>query len=136
MKNKPSKLTVAILNALVLTEATKLKKAASKTELINLSFNRLRTQSTDGCIYGQITGNCFNSRATELIEASCKQVITRSDSCTLVTGTLNGDPKKANRREYWSPIEMFIDQPRNKENGNNERLIEFLKDETKTLKLK
>ena len=33
-------------------------------------------------------------------------------------------------------IEIFIDDPRNKENGNNKRLIAFIKGETDVLKLK
>lgn len=136
MSTKPSKLTEAILNALVLDEATKLKENITTDERSYLSFRTLLTSDSTRCVYGQITGSCWSKRAVELIEASCQKVLAPIKGGEGIRGTLNGSPKESNRWNYWSPIEVFIDKPRNQENGNNERLIAFLKDETKTLKLK
>ena len=133
---KPKLPTIAELNALVIAEAKKLKKNATKEELDKLEFNRLNTRNVNKCIYGQMTGYCFNDRAISLIEQSCTKVLTCDNSVDEIRGFLNGSPKKTSREKYWSPIEVFIDRPRNKTNGNNKRLVAFLKGETKTLILK
>jgi len=145
MKKKTA-LTILALNALVLAEAKKLKTNAKSYELAELNFAYLDSQQKDRCIYGQMTGNCFNDRAIELITKSCKRVFTdksadddfKDKRMGAVKGELNGKPKESYsaRMGYWSPIEVFIDMPRNKNNGNNERLVAFLKGETKTLTLK
>ncbi len=129
-------LTIVAMNALVIAEATKLKKNATKNELHSLDISILDTTSVNQCIYGQMTGNCFTSRATELIELSCEKVFKRIFHMEKITGELNGSPKGEHRCFYWSPIELFIDSKRNRTNGNNKRLVDFLKDETQTLKLK
>jgi hypothetical protein len=136
MKDATPKLTNVLLNELVINEATKLKKKAKKAELKQLDFEKLSTQNVTKCIYGQMTGHCFNKRAVELIEASCKRVLKCSITSPYIDGTLNGSPKDSRRDYYWSPIEVFIDRPRNKTNGNNKRLVAFLRDETKELKLR
>lgn len=125
------------LNDLVKDEARKLKKNAKKGELRKLSFRKLEPTSAIGCIYGQATGSCFSTRATELIEAGCKRVYNRADGLYGVNAAeLNGSPKKADRNNYWSPIEVFIAKAGNRLNGNNKVLIDFLKGKTKTLKFK
>lgn len=131
------KTTNKTLNQLVIDEATNLKKNAKKKELANLQFKSLDTQNYQSCIYGQMTGDCFNERAIKLIEKSCERIFLDDEAIEgKITGTLNGCPKKERREKYWSPIEVFIDKKRNKNNGNNKRLIDFLKGKTKTLKLK
>ncbi|MEK6880343.1 MAG: hypothetical protein AABY22_12075 [Nanoarchaeota archaeon] len=132
---KQIRLTIAILNALVIDEAKKLKKNAKNYEIKKLNFERLDTQHVTKCVYGQMTGDCFSDRATELIEGSCKRVIKCAPDGE-IDGTLNGSPKESNRSRYWSPIEVFIDRERNKKNGNNKRLVAYLKGETKELILK
>lgn len=134
-------ITVLEINALVIAEATKLKKNATLYEIANLDFSNLRTASKYNCIYGQMTGNCFSERAVELIEASCKRVFNiniserdKDKKMGKIYGKLNGKP--VTRDEYWSPIEIFIDMERNQNNGNNKRLIDYLKGETKKLTLK
>ncbi len=141
MKNKI--ITVLALNALVMTEAKRLKKNATEAEINKLSFEDLDSSKSHNCIYGQMAGYCFNDRATELIEASCTKVLERvilpkhkDMMAPPILGKLNGSPKKTHRDNYWSPIEMFIDLERNKKNGNNQRLIAYLKGETEMLKLK
>lgn len=138
------RITIKAVNELVIAEATKLKKHATANEIKKLNFATLGTQSETRCIYGQITGSCFSDRATELIGQSCEKVFTNKsrsydfgdERMGEIKGELNGSPKNSVRMDYWSPIEVFIDMPRNHKNGNNERLIAFLRDETKELKLK
>ena len=126
------------LKELVIKEAKKLKKAATLEEIENLNFKQLDPTKESQCIYGQITGSCFNKRAVKLIQASCKRVykIDPYGSGAVPFGELNGSPKKTERGNYWSPIEAFIAIKKNGKNGNNKRLIKFLKGKTKTLKLK
>lgn len=140
-----SKLTIAVLNGLVIEEATKLKKNSTINERERLTFDRLNPSTIGGCIYGQMTGSCFSSRATVLIKKNCKRVLERKPSKNfngggmfdeVLVGELNGSPKTTDRNVYWSPIEVFITQPRNRKNGNNKKLIDFINGESETLELK
>lgn len=138
------KTTVKELNAMVMSEAKKLKKHATKEELASLDFSELGGKNRYNCIYGQTTGDCFSDRAGVLIGKCCSKAFGRE-----ITRTLSGDtfkdvevinPKKESPRynsaySYFSPIEIFIARGVNMYNGNNKRLINFLKGETKTLRL-
>lgn len=125
------------LNKLVIAEAKQLKVNAKKSELKRLNFESLKPNKIDMCIYGQMTSDCNSSRAVKLMELSCEKVYRNTTSVFgNITGVLGGSPKNESRATYWSPIEIFIAKRSNEKNGNNERLIAFLKDETKTLKLK
>ena len=126
----------AELNKLVIAEATNLKKYTTDRERDRLSFERLKTQDRTLCVYGQMTGGCYSDRAIALIEFSCERVFTVVEKGIYLSGKLNGSPIDTYRGHYWSPIEIFIDKKRNKNNGNNERLIAFIKGKTKTLNLK
>jgi len=139
---KKATITVHAMNALVIAEATKLKKNATPEEIADLDFEYLHPSQLDLCVYGQMTGNCFSDRAAELIKLSCKQIfdhnINRKEADAKMGdtyGKLNGKPLD-DRSSYWSPIEVFICMPRNQKNGNNKRLIDYLKGETKKLTLK
>ena len=129
-------LTFTELNNLVTAEVASLKVNATKYEIDRLNFSKLDTTSRSYCVYGQMTGDCFSSRATTLIKQSCERVFKATYGTKLVEGRINGSPSDKNRDDFWSPIEIFIDQPRNKKNGNNERLIKYLKGETDVLNLK
>lgn len=128
-----------VMHNLVKEEAKNLKKHATKKELSNLDFNYLGSESAVRCVYGQMVGNCFHPRAIELIQKSCKRVY-KADKDDIRDCTINGSPKNKVRNHwnnsYFSPIEVFIDQPINKENGNNEKLIKYLKGETTRLNFK
>lgn len=123
--------------ALVREEAENLKKFATKRERSSLDFQNFHARGIDSCIYGQLTGSCFSSRAKTLIKKCARRVYkcmgSRSQSESL-SNRLNGKPGN-NRHEYWSPIEVFISQPHQKNmiNGANERLIKYLKGEIETL---
>lgn len=125
-----------ILNDLVVEEATKLKKKALKRELKNLDFNYLDLESKFNCIYGQMTGNCFSPRATNLIKSCAKRVFHHNHNIAIKNSKLNGSPKKLSRLDFFSPIEVFIDQRINQRNGNNKLLIDFLQGNADELKFK
>jgi hypothetical protein len=124
-----------LMRQLVIEEATNLKKHVSKEELNKLNFDRLNSERIDLCVYGQMTGNCFSERATYLMKTCCKRVY-HTDKGSVRECSVNGSPENINRSYFWSPIEVFIDQYRNQENGNNEQLIKFLKGEIDVLNFK
>lgn len=133
-----------LLKELVIKEAKALKKLATPQELSNLKIENLSTLDRNRCIYGQITGDCFNSRAEELIMDACERVYTPGGVNGPDGAKINGKPEydrfnseeqgAGKRVKYYSPIEVFIDQRSSQTSGNNERLVKFLKGETKTLK--
>ncbi len=120
---------------LVIEEAVNLKNNASLQELSNLNFNTLNPSYSNECIYGQMTGDCFGKRATYLIEKSCELVIEDNIRLghNLISDTV--EPKGVSRYLYFSPIEEFVYTVYNRTNGNNERLVDFLKGKTDKLEL-
>lgn len=134
MKN----ITRAELIPLVIAEAIKLKENSFKYERASLNFDSLDSERPSKCIYGQMTGNCWNNRATTLIEKSCERVITNNPNKSGITGAINGSPIGVDRDFYWSPIESYIylNERNLKFNKQNKVLIDFLKGETDTLVLK
>ncbi len=103
------------LKALVIEEATNLKKYAHADELAKLGFSALEPESAFRCVYGLMTGNCGSERSKNLIE-SCCLVTYKIDQAenNLFNGLeRNGPPKEAGSRniyrlDYLSPIETFI----------------------------
>lgn len=123
------------LKDLVIQEATNLKIHARKDELAKLDIKRLDPESYSGCVYGQITGNCTNKRAIELIGLCCERVYTPGKENyfdTTIGATLNGAPsgRESGRIGFYSPIELYITKKE-----QNDKLVAFLKDETQTLEL-
>lgn len=142
-----AKVERSVLEPLVVAEATSIKKLALKRELKKLDFCSLDADDYQKCIYGQMTGDCFNERAYELIRKSCTSVIDGHDLNGRFKGELldlkehakeNGVEKISEfddnfRYTFFSPIEVFITRKRNRKNGNNAKLIAFLRGETDTL---
>lgn len=129
------------LAPLVIAEADNLKKYATKEEIDRLDFSRLSTIDRNRCIYGQMTGDCYNDRANELIIQCATRVYeTPNGSVNLSTATLNGNPYKISKLRYFSyhsPIEMFITYCRmdtDKDNLNND-LIDYIKGNISELKI-
>lgn len=128
---------------LVLEEAKKLRKLATNTEKDKLNFARLNPESKFSCIYGQMTGDCFSIRATDLIKSACVRVYSKSqpesESNVFVHSNikLNGKPKEegfARCGKWYSPIEVFISKAYAKEDTKSlERLVKFIKGEIKSL---
>ncbi len=107
------------------TEAIELRKHATPEELSKLNFDTLVVDNPNGCIYGQMTGDCKSLRAEELINLCCP-VFYRSEE-------EESDAKETNRAltsrlDALSAIEVFIiAQPQ-----NNKALIKYLRGETKS----
>ena len=127
-----------LMQKLVKEEATNLLKYAKKKELNNLNFENLDSNDKEKCIYGQITGDCFNNRASILVVkcASRVYVYDEEKEDILKNNRINGKPKLEERNRYFSPIEVFIYNKTNQKNGNNKMLVDYLKGERKTLKFK
>ena len=125
-----------LMKQLVIEEATNLKKHALKKELKNLNFNKFNPDHTLSCIYGQIANGCFTPRAVELMKKCASRGYDRESAPKLVDCKINGPIIDLPRSYFWSPIEVFIVQDRNRKNGNNKLLIDFLKGETNELNFK
>ncbi len=119
------------LVTLVKREAKKLIKYATPEERSKLSFGALFPSNIHLCIYGQMTGYCFSNRATDLLNKCIKPYSTDlvDDANSSHSIFLEGTSRD------FSPIEVFISLGTNKVNGNNRKLIEFLKGESDTLDL-
>lgn len=128
------------MKALAMEEAYMLKQHATKEEIGSLRIDRFDPDNYEECIYGQITGNCYSVRALELIKECCTKVYEPKDRTEnlLTNSVLNGKPydieAHSRKYKYHSPIECLII---NDEVGGAcaEKLIAFLKDETKELSL-
>lgn len=116
----------------VIDEATKLKSCATQKELKKLNFNRLRPNDKSRCIYGQMTKNCFNKRATELL--NCCTVPYSSDTGDYIRTRVKSFNDK-NRTDWkydnwvFSAIEFYITQ----DSAKNNNLIDYLKGNKETL---
>lgn len=132
----------------VRAEADALKEHATADELARLDSSELDPSAFEGCIYGQMTGDCTSLRASELIFACCKRYVHNKGivgSFERVSEYVNGETiegvdsaialKNARDKnaclEYLSSIESYIML----EDANNENLIAYLKGETDTLGL-
>lgn len=130
---------------LVKKEASKLKKNATPQEIERLDFQILDPEHKRKCIYGQLTKDCFSTRAHELINKCAERVYEQDRrKVDFSHSRLNGKPKfetnskyeEQERNGHFSPIECFITFKENQDNGNNEAIIDYLKGETKTLTFK
>ncbi len=102
-----------------------------------LDFKGLNPQNSRYCIYGQMTGDCYGARATELVEKCASKVFQDMPNGFDEITNYKVVAKKRGRFNYWSPIEAFIFKSENRGRGNNnETLVKFLKGEIKTLKFK
>lgn len=126
-----------LMQKLVKEEASNLLKYAKKKELNKLDFAQLDPASRSSCIYGQMCGNCDDSRAVKLIVKCASRVYEIIDNGNaLRKNRINGKPEIKNRENYFSPIEVFIYNKTNQNNGNNKMLVDYLKGVRKTLKFK
>ena len=126
-----------LMQKLVKKEAKNLKEKAKKSELNRLNFEELNPNSVFSCIYGQMTGDCMDLRSKSLIVKCASRVYNHDETGdTLRRNKINGVPKIEERNKYWSPIEVFIANQTNQKNGNVKMLVDYLKDERKTLKFK
>lgn len=133
-----------VLLQLVVDEATKLRKHATKKELNNLDYEGLIGESAYDCIYGQLTGDCKSGRAYGLIRKCCTKVYSEEKGNNLRAIDLNGKPKVLSEEGigdrlyyYSSPIENFLVLYKADLFDNSvyvKRLVKFLKGEINELK--
>lgn len=122
-------MTEESLLELVAQEAAAIRKHAIKSELDQLDFNELDPEAADSCIYGQMTGNCFNTRAKELLTL-CAVPFSGSIIYLSPVGDRAFYEDMYLTRDF-SALEYYITQPYAK----NAELIAYLKGETDTLNL-
>lgn len=113
------------LKELVVEEAVNLKKYATQEEIEKLDFIDLDPDDGTRCIYGQMTGTCFSSRASILLNQCTKPL---TNSFFKIEPPRVSEFHPFDRMEY-SAIEYYILQPKAK----SRILIDFLKGKIETL---
>ena len=124
----------------VLKEATLLREHATKDQKDKLVFDQLDGADTCNCIYGQMTGNCYNQEARNLLSKCAKTIVDNLadseeqedivfNSATPVNfkATLEHTSMR-NHRSYFSAIEGYITV----EGSKNDELISYIKGEIDT----
>ncbi|MCE7039175.1 hypothetical protein [Dyadobacter sp. CY312] len=115
------------LKLLVIEEATKLKEHATAEEIGELNLDRLNPHFPDTCIYGQMTGWCYNERAIELLNL-CATPFSKM-IVEYIPAEVEAFRVGSRVMSCFSPIECYIFR-----NGSkNETLIQFLKGEKDSL---
>lgn len=115
--------TIKEFHADVAAEAKALRLHATREELDRLDIKTLDPNSTGNCIYGTMTGDCDNARATRLIKACTKIYLKNWNDLESKTNEFSN--------YYWSSIEAYILLPE----ANNPGLIAYLRGETDDLVL-
>lgn len=109
------------LKARVRQEAILLKNHASQEDLQNINFEDINGLSAEYCIYGQITGNCYNEEATRLFNL-CAVPYRRGIYSDFNMGSAEPGPANATcfdengdarRQGNHSAIEYYISLPEN-----------------------
>lgn len=122
---------------LVNEEAFKLRCLLKEEEADNLNIENLNGINSVNCIYGQLTGNYASSRGIFLAKASNTKVYRGANEHVNTDVFINkstlSDIGNRSRYSYMTPIEVFILNGNNKYNGNNEKLVRFLKREIHSL---
>lgn len=137
-------MNIDTLKSLVISEATALKSTADQYELERLDFRVLDPTEHTSCIYGQMTGSCFNKRAEELIATCATKLVVGEigsevsdiDDCVSIENDKDCRRSRDTGDVYFSPIEMFIAQNQTSLDcfiENNKILIDYLKGKTDTL---
>lgn len=114
------------LKQLVKDEAEKLREFATAEELSRLDAARLYSAIPSLCIYGQMTGDCFNSRAQELLEM-CAIPYSRNSYkyWPARSPDFSGRQWLGSGYAVYSPIEFYISQP----GAKKAALIGYLRNE-------
>lgn len=131
-------------------EVIQLKKHATREELNRLDKDIFSPTKSDTCIYGLMTGDCYNDRSLELQKKSIKEDIgfnsvigyikyKRMKECLNSYGigieSYNNSINKPINEDaiisrYFTPLEFYISY------SNNHNIIKYLKGEEKRLVLK
>ncbi len=127
-------------------EAEALRVHATDEERGRLQLRLIHADSSRQCIYGLMTGHCFNKRAAELIklcaincfgpgaiaraEVGGFEAIEASYAGSLSEDFVNERTQRMSAAKF-SAIEVYIALPE----ANKESLISYLRGETETLEL-
>lgn len=114
-------------------EIINIKKHATAEEIDMLDFFRLNAYNYRQCIYGQMTGNCYSKRATELIRLCCNTKTSFANVLSSDYELIKEKPRLnglANKGHTY--VEHFIVH----HEKYNKHIIEFLKGETDKLIIK
>lgn len=121
----------------VVAEAKKLKEEATSKELAKLNY-AVNAHFPHKCIYGQMTGYCFNVRAQKLIKACTPVLLASGLSYSIKSyNDIKNIPSSGldvtdNGRMRFSPIESYIAL----EGAQKHVLVAFLKGEKDKLFIK
>lgn len=142
-----TKITKAQFLADVRHEIDMLKENTTPLERGRLNFAYFNPEHPEQCIYGQISGDCRNTRAKELMDKCCRRVIdttpkninggdTFTDIKPLINGEYNAQMWDAHggrsRWVYLSSLEGYIQLENDKANA---QIIAYIKGETNGLVL-
>ena len=125
------------LKAAVKQEAILLRNHATQEQLDNINLDNLNGLSAEFCIYGQMTGNCYNEEATRLFSqcaAPFKKGIYSDFSGgepPEKTATCFDDEGKVRKEGNHSAIEYYISLPENE--YKLQGLTDFLQKKTDKL---
>lgn len=123
---------------LVIQEVTMLKQHATETELNRLDINNFNPNNERFCIYGLLTGNCFEERAVELLN-TCTKPFTKVLDLDSYEDYVDFEDKigvRSTRQDFddlgrdFSPLEFYIMQTTAE---NNEKVFQYLKGEIEEL---
>jgi len=120
----------------VMQEIEAIKEHATKKEIGKLDFGTFVPEHPNRCIYGQMKGDCYSKKAAQLI-IKCTPIVVydmKGNSFTGMQKDINGKPTEHNiheNRVYFSVLEVYI----TRKGAKNKSIIQYLKGETKTLKL-
>jgi len=108
-------------------EASFLRSEITEEEKDRLNFSDLSPSQKSQCIYGLISGYCFNERASELINKSkinLNKGLTIKAILRIGGGFTSIDAESRRYYSLFSPLESII---MNFDTSFNEKLINFLK---------
>lgn len=147
-----SKITKKQFLADVMHEIEMLKKHATPEEIARLDFEDFNPTTYNDCIYGQLTTDCRNNRAKELMDVACIRTFDLGDgedneligeglsfaeAKVFINGNYDGSQWTGRRGgagrsfRYLSSLEGYISL----KDAKNRQIIAYLKGEQPTLTL-
>ena len=111
------------LKQLVVNEALALRKHATKEEIGRLDFSKIDPVNSRLCPYGQMTGNCFSDRATELLKNCAIPYSSEGFYFSKPVSTKKFIRKLWKKNFSFSAIEFYINQ----DGAKTEDLIKLIK---------
>lgn len=96
-------------------EASFLRSEITEEEKKNLDFENFSYSQTSRCIYGLISGNCYNKRSSELIKKSKVKLgfsldkeIAYDNKEKKLSPSFDFENNQRRNYHFFSPLELFI----------------------------